>query len=74
MHVVKWYQCPIYKTVKYKIYRVNAKGLVLDQSPSFKAEWLDSYLAAHKVKKPIYIKTASMSTIEQFENPPHESL
>lgn len=68
MFIVKYYKCPIYKTVQAKIFNVAADGTIRDESDIFSIEKLDRNLNLYRVKRYIPIRCSRQSDIKNLNN------
>lgn len=68
MIIIKHYQCPVYKTIKMKIFNVAADCSIKDESAIFSSDQLDKMLNLYRVKRYIPIECGKAKHIETLQN------
>lgn len=67
--IIKHYKCPLYKIVKCKIFKIDSKNQIKDESLTFNIDHLEKLSKIFNVKNPIFIECRTSRNIETLNNP-----
>jgi len=68
MVILKHYKCPVYKTIKAKLFNIKSDSSVKDESIVFNIDELDKMLKLHRVKQYIPIECGKAKHIDTLSN------
>ena len=68
MVILKHYKCPVYKTIKAKLFNVSGDCSMKEESVIFTIDQLDKMLKLHRVKRYIEIECGKAKHIETLNN------